>query len=78
MLRSGVAGGLASPEAGSYNPPSRAVGMQVLSPGLAALLQGCGAVAQLGERLNRTQEVVGSIPISSTNLPLKNSWELEV
>ncbi len=26
-----------------------------------------GAVAQLGERLNRTQEVVGSIPISSTS-----------
>jgi hypothetical protein len=27
----------------------------------------CGAVAQLGERLNRTQEVVSSILISSTN-----------
>ena len=27
----------------------------------------CGAVAQLGERLNRTQEVIGSIPFSSTN-----------
>ena len=27
-----------------------------------------GAVAQLGERLNGIQEVVGSIPISSTNL----------
>ena len=26
----------------------------------------CGAVAQLGERLNGIQEVVGSIPISST------------
>jgi hypothetical protein len=26
-----------------------------------------GAVAQLGERLNGIQEVVGSIPISSTN-----------
>ena len=27
----------------------------------------CGAVAQLGERLNGIQEVVGSIPIGSTN-----------
>ena len=28
--------------------------------------QGFGAIAQLGERLNGIQEVVGSIPISST------------
>ena len=28
----------------------------------------CGVVAQLGERLNGIQEVVGSIPISSTNV----------
>src|SRR5258706_9337669 len=27
-----------------------------------------GAVAQLGERLNRTQEVIGSIPFSSTKI----------
>ena len=27
-----------------------------------------GAVAQLGERLNGIQEVVGSIPIGSTNI----------
>jgi hypothetical protein len=34
----------------------------------------CGAVAQLGERLNGIQEVVGSIPIGSTIFPfLKNS-----
>ena len=26
----------------------------------------CGAIAQLGERLNGIQEVVGSIPIGST------------
>jgi hypothetical protein len=26
---------------------------------------GCGAVAQLGERCNRTAEVTGSIPVSS-------------
>ena len=26
-----------------------------------------GAIAQLGERLHRTQEVSGSIPLSSTN-----------
>ena len=31
-------------------------------------LQRLGAVAQLGERLNGIQEVVGSIPISSTTL----------
>ncbi len=30
------------------------------------ILQIYGAVAQLGERLNGIQEVVGSIPISST------------
>ena len=29
----------------------------------------CGAVAQLGERLNGIQEVVGSIPIGSTSFP---------
>ena len=29
-----------------------------------------GAIAQLGERLNGIQEVVGSIPIGSTNKPL--------
>ncbi len=28
----------------------------------------CGAIAQLGERLNGIQEVVGSIPIGSTNI----------
>jgi hypothetical protein len=27
----------------------------------------CGAVAQLGERLVRNEEVSGSIPLSSTN-----------
>jgi hypothetical protein len=33
-----------------------------------------GAVAQLGERLNGIQEVVGSTPIGSTKLPsVKNS-----
>ena len=30
-----------------------------------------GAVAQLGERLNGIQEVVGSIPIGSTKIPDK-------
>ena len=30
-----------------------------------------GAVAQLGERLNGIQEVVGSIPISSTSIFIK-------
>src|SRR5262244_2712083 len=32
----------------------------------------CGAVAQLGERLNGIQEVVGSTPIGSTNL--RSGW----
>lgn len=27
----------------------------------------CGAIAQLGERLVRNEEVSGSIPLSSTN-----------
>ena len=36
-----------------------------------------GAVAQLGERLNGIQEVVGSIPIGSTitNPVLKRNWK---
>jgi hypothetical protein len=29
---------------------------------------GCGAVAQLGERLVRNEEVSGSIPLSSTKI----------
>jgi hypothetical protein len=29
----------------------------------------CGAVAQLGERLVRNEEVSGSIPLSSTRMP---------
>ena len=29
----------------------------------------CGAVAQLGERLNGIQEVIGSIPFGSTKIP---------
>lgn len=32
----------------------------------------CGAIAQLGERLNGIQEVVGSIPIGSTKSDLKH------
>src|SRR5262249_55631006 len=30
----------------------------------------CGAIAQLGERIVRNDEVVGSIPTSSTNLTI--------
>ena len=39
------------------------------SPGysvLGAVITFCGAIAQLGERLNGIQEVSGSIPLSST------------
>jgi hypothetical protein len=34
----------------------------------------CGAVAQLGERLDRTQEVRGSTPLSSTLACNLKSW----
>jgi hypothetical protein len=38
------------------------------NPGRTANIPGsCGAVAQLGERCVRNAEVVGSIPIRSTN-----------
>ena len=33
-----------------------------------------GAVAQMGERLNGIQEVVGSSPISSTNKPSEGAY----
>ena len=32
----------------------------------------CGGIAQLGERLHGMQEVIGSIPFTSTNLKLEN------
>src|SRR5690606_16785525 len=35
----------------------------------------CGAVAQLGERLNGIQEVRGSIPLGSTTFPHRDSVE---
>jgi hypothetical protein len=35
----------------------------------------CGAVAQLGERLVRNEEVSGSIPLSSTKTILNNILE---
>jgi hypothetical protein len=34
----------------------------------------CGALAQLGERLICIQEVIGSIPIGSTNPPRRRMW----
>ena len=37
-----------------------------MNPALCYKDRPCGAVAQLGERLNGIQEVVGSIPIGST------------
>src|SRR6185437_1053085 len=60
-----IASGAASPPCldtlwgGSLHTPSRARG----APG-----SWLGAVAQLGERLVRNEEVSGSIPLSSTNL----------
>ena len=35
-----------------------------------------GAVAQLGERLICIQEVIGSIPVSSTKFLLFENWEI--
>ena len=43
----------------------RGTGAETAPAGLAKL-QVCGAIAQLGERLDRTQEVSGSSPLSST------------
>ena len=37
------------------------------STAIGAPCQGRGAVAQMGERCNRTAEVRGSIPLSSTS-----------
>src|SRR3954451_1780704 len=44
--------------------PSRLVRIEILA--CAAGLLRCGAIAQLGERIVRNDEVVGSIPTSST------------
>ena len=38
-----------------------------------AVLAGDGAIAQLGERLVRNEEVSGSIPLGST-IPLPDTW----
>src|SRR5215208_5625448 len=46
------------------NPTLRACGSEPQAPRLESLLR--GAIAQLGERLDRTQEVAGSSPASST------------
>ena len=35
---------------------------------------GCGAIAQLGERLHGMQEVSGSIPLGSTTTPKKPAF----
>ena len=35
-----------------------------------------GALAQLGERLICIQEVIGSIPVSSTRFLLFENWEI--
>jgi hypothetical protein len=38
----------------------------------------CGAVAQLGERLVRNEEVSGSIPLSSTKETITTTSNLEI
>ena len=38
-----------------------------LGPPLSLLMEAVGGVAQLGERLLCTQEVIGSIPVTSTS-----------
>ena len=51
--------------------PARALdtpaGRHLNAPLLAAAFAGAGAVAQMGERCNRTAEVRGSIPLGSTS-----------
>jgi hypothetical protein len=37
-------------------------------------LNGAGGIAQLGERLHGMQEVIGSIPFTSTKITLKKQW----
>ena len=72
-LRTGLA------PAARVQPASKIPGLWVVGCGLSATVQVCrfahdpqpttpkGAVAQMGERLICIQEVVGSIPISSTS-----------
>ena len=48
-----------------------------MNPALCYKDRPCGAVAQLGERLNGIQEVVGSIPIGSTRFRSRPSDEDE-
>ena len=58
-------------------PPGPGVGARLTQPPpFATNLLPRGAVAQLGERLNGIQEVVGSIPIGSTRLRSKLRFEL--
>ena len=59
----GCKSGLDAPAGGGYTPPARCPRRDA----------GCGAIAQLGERLNGIQEVVGSIPIGST-IPAQAAW----
>ena len=51
----------------SYGPGRPHIS-SVLSAGCAFGCVPCGALAQLGERLICIQEVIGSIPIGSTNI----------
>ena len=51
-------------------PPGRAHRRKTQDP--PGLVRACGAIAQLGERLNGIQEVGGSIPPGSTNHLLLN------
>ena len=44
-----------------------------LSSACAPNVRACGAIAQLGERLDRTQEVAGSSPASSIEVPEKRT-----
>ena len=42
------------------------------------LEEGFGGVAQLGERLPCTQEVIGSIPFTSTIIQVMTDWSYNI
>ena len=56
-------------EVGSSSLPRPTISRPMLATSLFSRLTGHGGVAQLGERLLCKQEVIGSIPFTSTNCP---------
>ena len=56
-------------EVGSSSLPRPTISRPMLATSLLSRRTGHGGVAQLGERLLCKQEVIGSIPFTSTNSP---------